>query len=63
MVVTLAIGFVTPPLGLNLFVASSVTGVPFTRIALKAIPYIMALLIGLMIIWQVPYLSLSFLEH
>lgn len=63
VVVTLAIGFVTPPLGLNLFVASSVTGVPFTRIAVKAIPYLMALLIGLLIIWQIPYLSLALLEH
>lgn len=63
MVVTLAIGFVTPPLGLNLFVASSVTGVPFTRIAVKALPYITALLLGLLIIWQIPLLSLSLLEH
>ncbi|WP_136799535.1 MULTISPECIES: TRAP transporter large permease [Desulfosediminicola] len=63
MVVTLAIGFVTPPLGLNLFVASSVTGVSFTRIAVRAIPYIIALVTGLLIIWQVPYLSLIFLEH
>ncbi len=63
VVVTLAIGFVTPPLGLNLFVASSVTGVPFTRIAVKAIPYLMALVIGLIIIWQVPYLSLVFLKN
>lgn len=63
MVVTLAIGFVTPPLGLNLFVASSVTGVPFTRIAVKAVPYIMALVTGLMIIWQFPLLTLMFLDH
>lgn len=63
MVVTLAIGFVTPPLGLNLFVASSVTGVPFTRIAVKAVPYIMALVTGLMIIWQFPLLTLVFLDH
>ena len=61
MVVTLAIGFVTPPLGLNLFVASSVTGVPFTRVAVKALPYVMALFIGLLIIWQIPFLSLSLL--
>ena len=63
MVVTLAIGFVTPPLGLNLFVASSVTRVPFTRIAVKAIPYIFALVIGLLIIWQIPFLSLTLLQH
>ena len=36
MVVNLAIGFVTPPIGVNLFVASSLTDVPIMAIAKKA---------------------------
>ena len=40
MVVNLAIGFVTPPIGVNLFVASSLTDVPVMTIAKKAMPMI-----------------------
>ena len=40
MVVNLAIGFVTPPIGVNLFVASSLTEVPVMQIAKKAMPMI-----------------------
>ena len=36
MVVNLAIGFVTPPIGVNLFVASSLTDVPVMQIAKKS---------------------------
>lgn len=57
MVVALAIGFVTPPVGLNLYVASSVTGVPFTRIAWRAFPFIVALVLSLLVITFVPALT------
>lgn len=57
MVVALAIGFVTPPVGLNLYVASSITGVPFTQIAWKSMPFIGALVITLLIITFVPALT------
>ncbi|WNK00839.1 TRAP transporter large permease [Thalassospiraceae bacterium LMO-JJ14] len=63
MVVALAIGFVTPPVGLNLFVASSITGVPFTRIAWKATPFILALLFSLLMITFVPSLTTMLLAR
>lgn len=58
MVVTLSIGFITPPLGINLFVASSISGVPYMRIARQIVPYIMALLALLLVLTYVPSLSL-----
>lgn len=58
MVVNLAIGFVTPPIGINLFVASSLTGIPVMDIAKRAIPFIIAFLIALMLITFVPEISL-----
>lgn len=61
MVVNLAIGFVTPPVGVNLFVASSLTGVPVLSIARKAIPLIIMFLIALMFITFIPELSLVLL--
>ncbi len=39
-----AIGFITPPYGLNLYVASGITGLPYFRIVREVIPYLIALL-------------------
>ena len=61
MVVNLAIGFVTPPIGVNLFVASSLTGVPVMNIAKKAMPMIGLFLIALLLITFIPALSLGLL--
>ncbi|WP_303963482.1 TRAP transporter large permease subunit [Succinatimonas hippei] len=58
MTVALAIGFVTPPMGTNLFVASSLTGLPLLDIAKKATPMIVVFFIALLIITFVPEISL-----
>ncbi|WP_434309084.1 TRAP transporter large permease [Hominifimenecus sp. rT4P-3] len=57
VVVNLAIGFVTPPIGTNLFIASSVTGVEVLAIAKKAIPFLLFFLVALMVVTFVPALS------
>lgn len=61
MVVNLAIGFVTPPIGVNLFVASSLSNVPIMQISKKAMPMIGLFLIALLLITFVPSLSLALL--
>ena len=61
MVVNLAIGFVTPPIGVNLFVASSLTGVPVMDIAKKSMAMIGLFLIALLLITFIPALSLGLL--
>lgn len=53
-----AIGFITPPFGLNLFVASTVTGVPFLRVARSVLPYLVALLSTWIIIAIFPQITL-----
>ncbi|MDN7228193.1 TRAP transporter large permease [Planococcus liqunii] len=58
LVANLAIGFITPPLGVNLFVASSVGGVQFERIAVSVLPFLLAMIICLAIITFVPALSM-----
>ena len=58
MVVNLAIGFVTPPIGINLFVASSLTDVPVMQIAKKAMPLIGFFLLALLAITFIPQISL-----
>ena len=61
MVVNLAIGFVTPPIGVNLFVASSLTDVPVMEIAKKAMPMIIMFLAALLLITYIPAISMCLL--
>lgn len=61
MVVNLAIGFVTPPIGVNLFVASSMSGIAVGDIARKALPLIICFLFALALITAIPEISLMLL--
>ncbi|MDZ7937516.1 MAG: TRAP transporter large permease subunit [Rhodoferax sp.] len=58
MVVNMEIGMVTPPVGLNLFVTSSVTGMNLVQVTRAALPWLMVLLVFLVIITYVPQISL-----
>ena len=58
MVVNLAVGFVTPPIGVNLFVAGSISNVPVMHVARKAAPMIVYFLIALLLITFIPAISL-----
>ena len=57
MVVTNAIGMLTPPLGLNLFVACNLTGLSLEQVSSQVIPFICALILGLALIAFIPWLS------
>ena len=48
MIVNLAIGNITPPVGLDLFVVSAVTKISINRIARAMVPYLMILLVSLL---------------
>jgi C4-dicarboxylate transporter DctM subunit len=58
-----AIGFITPPYGLNLYVASGITGIPYLRLLRYTAPYLLALLLAWLIIATVPQLSTALLVH
>lgn len=58
MVVNLSIGFITPPLGMNLFVGSSISGIGVPTLARAAVPFLLIMLITLTIIALVPQLTL-----
>lgn len=62
MVVNLAIGFVTPPVGVNLYVASNMTNTSVLNVARHAVPYILMFLIALMLITFIPAISLVFVK-
>ncbi len=62
MVCNLAIGFVTPPVGINLFVTSSLTQVPVMKLSRHALPFIAAFLIALLLITFIPEISMVLLK-
>ena len=59
MVVNMEIGLITPPVGLNLFVTSAVTGMPLTAVIRAAMPWLMLLISFLVVITYVPAVSLA----
>lgn len=56
-----SIGFITPPYGLNLYVASGVTGVPYIRMLRYTVPYLVALIAVWVLVALMPVLSLALL--
>lgn len=58
-IVNLEIGYLTPPVGMNLFVASSIFKRPLGLVIRGAMPYVGILAIGLILVSYVPTLSLG----
>lgn len=58
MTVNLAIGTVTPPVALNLYVAANMADLTMERISRAALPFVAALIISLLIVTYIPSLSL-----
>jgi C4-dicarboxylate transporter DctM subunit len=58
MVVNMEIGMVTPPVGLNLFVTSGITGMSVMQVVRAALPWLGVLMTFLIIVTYVPALSL-----
>jgi C4-dicarboxylate transporter DctM subunit len=62
MIVNLEIGYLTPPVGVNLFVASSIFKESLGTVIRSALPLVLVLLVGLVMITFMPQLSLMFLK-
>ncbi|MBI2197513.1 MAG: TRAP transporter large permease subunit [Candidatus Rokubacteria bacterium] len=58
MTVNLAIGTVTPPVAVNLYVASHISGASMTEISRWVAPFVVALVAVLLLVTHVPALSL-----
>ncbi|HWB77999.1 MAG TPA: TRAP transporter large permease [Nannocystaceae bacterium] len=58
-IVNLEIGYLTPPIGLNLFVASSVFEKPIGEVIKSVVPYILVMMVGLVVVTYVPSLALG----
>lgn len=62
MVVNLAIGFITPPLGINLFVASRVGSTGLDTVTRGIIPFILVMIVCLLLITYIPDITLSIFD-
>jgi C4-dicarboxylate transporter DctM subunit len=58
-IVNLEIGYLTPPMGLNLFVASTIFKQSLGEVIKSVIPFIGAMLIGLGLVTYLPFISLG----
>jgi C4-dicarboxylate transporter DctM subunit len=60
MTVNMEIGMITPPVGLNLFVASGISGLSLWDVFKGAAPFMIIMIIGLLLITYLPVISLWF---
>jgi len=63
MITALGVGFITPPLGLNLFVVSGITGESILKIAAQAVPFVLLMLGVVLLIAFIPEISTSLLPE
>jgi C4-dicarboxylate transporter DctM subunit len=63
MVVNMEIGMLTPPVGLNLFVAAGITGESIGWVIRAALPWLLLLLVFLVFITYIPQISLFLPEY
>ena len=60
-IVNLSIGYITPPIGLNLFVSSTVMERPIVQVIKASFPYAVIMLLALVAVTYIPWLSLALL--
>jgi C4-dicarboxylate transporter DctM subunit len=58
MTVNLAIGTITPPVAVNLYVASNISGTPMEEVSRWVLPFFAALVVALLLVVYIPALSL-----
>ena len=58
MTMNLAIGFITPPYGANLFIGSSVARIPFEKVVKWIWGFIATIIVVLMLTTYIPQISL-----
>ncbi|MDR2124545.1 MAG: TRAP transporter large permease [Desulfovibrio sp.] len=61
MIVGVSLGFLTPPVGVNLFVTCGISGLSIQRLSLAVLPFLGIMIIGLLVLAYVPFISLMLL--
>lgn len=61
MVMNIAVGLITPPVGANLYTACGITGLSFSKVSKACVPFLIASLVALIIVTYIPQISLCLL--
>jgi len=56
--INMELGMITPPIGLNLFVTSGITGVSLKDVIVYSLPWSMTILVGLLLVTYIPEIAL-----
>ncbi len=56
--INMELGMITPPIGLNLFVTSGITGVSLKDVIVYSLPWSLTILVGLLLVTYIPQISL-----
>ena len=62
LITSAALGFLTPPVGVNLFVACGISKMSIEKLSLAVLPFLLAMLLALAVLAVVPKLSLLLLN-
>ena len=62
MTINMELAFLTPPVGMHLFVMSAVCKEPLHEVIKGVLPFLILLFVGLFVITYIPWISLVFLE-
>jgi len=63
MTINMELAFLTPPVGMHLFVMSAVCKEPITEVIKGVLPFLVLLLAGLFVITYIPWVTLVFVKH
>ncbi|MFS0785594.1 TRAP transporter large permease [Shouchella sp. 1P09AA] len=63
VILNLAIGFITPPIGVNLFVASSISNLSIVTLSKAILPFVGVMIFNLLLVIFIPQLSLLLLDR
>lgn len=62
MTTNMEVGMITPPVGLNLYVAAGLTGMSLGQVTKAALPWMLVLIVALLLITYIPWFSLFLVE-
>ena len=62
MIVACSLGFLTPPVGVNLFVGCGIAKISIERLSYAVLPFLGVMIIGLLILTYIPAISLFILK-
>ncbi len=62
LITSAALGFLTPPVGVNLFVACGISKMSIEKLSLAVLPFLLAMLLALVVLAVVPQISLLLLN-